>query len=195
MKRTSLILCVIAMLIALPTLSACEQGETRFSTDYPCQFIFRGDYHRGSALLRTMDNPGLFAIVTSEDRQISVGSGKKSITHLTITLNDGTTKEGIDLTTEIENRYNYRAMGANRALIIGCSNFDGLRAYDRQCRYCLDNSSKTDFPLQWTGNGQAVKCDRCGRVYQLEHGSSTDGYRLHEYRVRFDGTLLNVSNK
>ncbi len=174
-------------LFAVALLSGCSDAEPRYSLDYPCQFIFRGDYHAGSALLRVTNNPGLYAIVTSEDKQ--------GITYLHVSLNDGMTTETIPLTTAVEQRYNYRAMGANRALIIGSSNFEGMKAYDRQCRYCLDQSTKMNFPLSFVDNGKAVKCANCNRVYTLEHGISDDGNRLHEYAARYDGVILRVNNK
>ncbi len=168
-------------------LSACSDVENRFSMAHSCNFVFRGDYHPGSALLRTVDNPGLYAIVTS-----SVRSG---ITHLDITLNDGFTKEDIPLTTAVETHYNYAAMGVNRSLIIGCSFADGIKAWDAHCRYCVEVSNLNDAPLRWTDNHLGVACSRCKRTYTLETGSSNDGYRLYEYRARFDGSVITVSNK
>ncbi len=187
MRRFVAFLTFAAVLSVSVFLSSCDEGEPRFSTTYPCQFIFHGNYHPGSALLRTMDNPGLFAIVSSHESQ-----GR---TILTVSLNDGATEETIPLNTEIENKHNYKAMGANRSLIIGCSAFDGLKAYDRQCRYCLDNSSSTNFPLSWADKGRAVECAKCKRVYVLNTGASNDGQRLLEYAVRFDGQILTVNNK
>ncbi len=178
---------IFAALTALTLLTACSDAEPRFSTTYPCNFFFWGDLHRGAALLRTVDNPGLYAIVTSQDRN--------GITTLSVSLNDGVTKETIALTTEKEQRHNYSAMGANRALIIGCSNFEGLKAWDRQCRYCLDNSTQTNFPLTFVNNGRSVKCSNCDREYNLENGISLDGHRLLEYAARYDGTLLRVNNR
>ncbi len=187
MKRHHPILTAVYLLLGMALFTACEKSEALYSTSHACNFVYRGDYHRGSALLRTMDNPGLYAIVTSSE--------KSGITHLTVTLNDNATTETIPLTTEIERRYNYAAMGANRALIIGSSNFNGWKAYDRQCRHCLDKSSSTNFPLTFSDNGRNVTCAKCKSTYALETGSSADGYRLYEYRVRFDGSVITVNNQ
>ncbi len=168
--------------------SSCMDSEERFSKDYACQFVFYGDLHSVSALLRTMDNPGLYAIVTSYDRN--------GITYLNVSLNDGQPSETIPLTTAKEQHINYSAMGANRALIIGCSNFEGIKAWDRQCRHCLDNNSNVNFPLTFSNNGRNVECQKCGRSYVLETGSSADGVRLYEYHARYDinSKMLPVTN-
>lgn len=167
-------------------LAACEKGENRYSMDYPCNFIFRADYHRTSILARVFDNPGMFVCVKVQR--------KSGITHIIAEPNTGAENEDIALTTEIENRYNYDNIGADKSLIIGCSTTNEWRAYDRQCPYCLANNSSVTFPLTWADGGQAVTCARCGRKYNLTYGASADGYRLLEYVPRYDGNVLTVRN-
>lgn len=166
----------------------CDKAENRFNTEYPCNFIFRADYHPTSILKRVLDNPGMFVYVTAQKRQ--------GIIHLLVYPNNGDASENEDiaLTTEIENRYNYDNIGANQSIIIGCSTTSEWHAYDRQCPYCLENSTSVNFPLTWVDNGLSVYCAKCKRTYNLTYGSSTDGYRLLEYRVRYDGTTLTVRN-
>lgn len=173
---------------AAALMVSCEKTEERYS-DRPCYFVYRADYHPANILSRVLSNPGMFVTVTAQKRQ--------GIQHLMITAPFDISNEEKDmpLTTEIENRYSY-TLGANNSLVIGCSVTSEWRAYDRQCPYCLKNYSTTDFPLVWTdgGNGQTMTCGRCGRTYNLNYGMSTDGNRLVEYRIRFDGNVMVVSN-
>lgn len=182
---TTTVMAACAMAVMLTT--ACETEE-RYS-DRPCYFVFRADYHPTHILSRVLSNPGMFITVTAEKRL--------GIPHILTTAPFTLSNEDKDiaLTTEIENRYNY-TFAANNSLIIGCSVTNEGRAYDRQCPYCLRNSSTNNFPLTWTegGNGQTVTCAKCSRTYNLNYGTSTDGQRLVEYRVRFDGTAIVVSN-
>ena len=171
---------------AMIALCACDKAENRFSTEYTCNFVFYTKYHNTSILTRVLDTPGLFVYVEVQGRQ--------GISHVLVYPNNGDAMEDIPLTTEIENRYNYDNIGANRSIIIGCTTTSEWRAYDRQCPYCLDTYSGTSFPLSWTDNGQAVYCKNCKRTYNLTYGASTDGHRLIEYRVRYNGEMLTVRN-
>ena len=108
---------------------------------------------------------------------------------------NGDSNEDIALTTEIENnRVYYDDMGANGQLIVGCTPFGEWRAYDRQCPYCLDNTSSLSHPLTWTSNSQSVECNDCHRVYNLSSGISDDGKRLKEYRIQTNGTVIQIHN-
>ncbi|MDD5896098.1 MAG: hypothetical protein PUC79_07440 [Prevotellaceae bacterium] len=175
---------VLAMVTAL---TACTSDGYRYSTDYPCNFTFYVSYHQTSVLARVLDNPGLYVWVEVQK--------KLGVNHLMVHPNNGDADEDIALTTEIENnRLDYDMMGANGQLIVGCSPFGEWKAYDRQCPYCLDNTTTRNHPLAWTNNGQAVKCSRCSRVYNLSSGISDDGERLKEYRVQTNGTVIQIHN-
>lgn len=174
--------------LSIVIAASCDKAEERFS-DRPCYFMFRADYHNTHILARGLNNPGLFVNVKTQNRQ--------GVRYLMVSAPFDIPAEDkeVALTTEIENRYSY-TLGANNSLITGCSVTNEWRAYDGQCPYCLDNHSTTFFPLTWAegSNGQAVRCNNCKRTYNLNYGASADGHRLVEYRVRFDGRVLTVSN-
>lgn len=113
-----------------------------------------------------------------------------------VSSNNGDADEDIAMTTEIENnRVNYNNLGANNGIILGCSNFNGIRAYDRQCPRCLDGGKNS--PLHWDENAQMVSCQSCGLVYMLETGNcTTESLRLLEYKVAYagQGTPVQVYN-
>ncbi len=171
-------------------ISSCD-GEEKFSRKYPCSFVFQSQYHTTSLLTRSLGNPGMFVIVSATQRQ--------GVTHLLVSTSDGQS-EDIAMTTAIENdRTYYENMGANRSLIIGLSNFDGLKAYDRQCPNCLEERSGSSFPLAFSKDGQSVSCSTCQRTYNLnaegmpQNGQQGD-HALLQYVATYDGTRLYVHN-
>ena len=177
----------VSVIACALTLMACTSDGYRYSTEYPCNFTFYANYHPASLLSRVIDNPGLFVWVEVQR--------KSGVNHLYVHPNNGDGDEDIALTTEIENnRLYYDDMGANGQLIIGCTTFGEGRAYDRQCPYCLENTSTLSHPLVFTGNGQSVTCGKCKREYSLTTGISNDGERLKEYRVQYIGAMLKVHN-
>lgn len=179
---------IAAVALAGTVVTSCDKAEERFS-NRPCYFLFRADYHPASILARVLNNPGMFVNVKTQSRQ--------GIRYIMVSapFDISADDKNMALTTDIENRYSY-TLGANNSLIIGCSVTNEWRAYDGQCPYCLDNHSTTNFPLSWTenGNGHTVTCNNCKRTYNLNYGTSDDGHRLVEYRIRFDGNVLMVSN-
>ena len=176
---------ILSSLLVL-TLSCTSDGY-RYSTDYPCNFRFYTNYHPTSILTRVLDNPGLYVWIEVQKRQ--------GVNHLMVYPSNGDSNEDIALTTEIENnRVYYDDMGANGQLIVGCTPFGEWRAYDRQCPYCLDNTSSLSHPLTWTSNSQSVECNDCHRVYNLSSGISDDGKRLKEYRIQTNGTVIQIHN-
>lgn len=165
---------------------ACDSGEERYSMDYPCLFTFNTQLHITSALTRCLDNPGSFVRV---DVKKELG-----VFNLFIYSNNGKEQEKITLATDKEN-YQMGQVGANNSIIIGCSNFNGLKAYDAQCPNCLDAYTGINYPLSFSSNGQTVSCSKCERIYQLNTEGITDnGLRLIEYRPRYDGRMLVVRN-
>lgn len=184
-RRLSAITIIAFVATAAMVVTGCDDIENTHSTDYPCRFTFDMSLHQTSVLTRIIDNPGLYVGVSS--RKV------KGVTWLTIEPNYGE-KEDFALTTERENYYSYDNMGAANSLIVGCSNFNGLKAYDRQCPSCLRNSRNPVYSLAFTGNKQKMECKACGRVYELETGQSNDGVRLMEYTPRVSGSILTVTN-
>ncbi len=164
-------------LIIMTLLTACS-ADPQYSTTYPCNFYFDTGKHPTSIQTRSLDNPGMWTFVSVRQSQ--------GINHVMVTPNNGDA-EDIAMTTEIENhRVNYNNMGADNGIIVGCSNFSGIRAYDRQCPKCLDNARNS--ALEWDDNRQMVKCQSCQSAYMLENGScTTAGIRLLEYKVAFSG--------
>lgn len=167
-------------------LTACS-ADSQYSTTYPCSFYFDTGKHPTSILTRSLDNPGMWTFVS-----VRLSQG---VNHVMVTPNNGAA-EDIAMTTEIENhRVNYSYMGADNGIIVGRSNFSGIRAYDRQCPKCLDSSKNS--PLNWDNNTQMVKCQSCQSAYMLETGNCTTAkIRLLEYKTAFSGpgTPLQVYN-
>ena len=178
------------LLLVLVLLAACTE-DTKYSRSYPCSFIFQAGSHSTSLLTRALGNAGTFVIVTATQRQ--------GVTHLLVTGADGGS-EDIAMTTVIENeRTSYQNMGANRSLIIGLSNFDGLKAYDRQCPNCLEKLGGINHPLSFSDNGQTVTCSKCHTIYNLNaEGMPINGqqgdHALLQYIIVYDGTRLYVHN-
>lgn len=154
-------------------------AESQYSTQYPCNFYFDTAKHPTSLLTRSLGNQGMWVFVSVQVRQ--------GVNHVIVSPNNGEQDEDIAMTTEIENnRVSYNNLGADNGIIVGCSNFNGIRAYDRQCPRCLENG-KTN-PLQWEDNAQMAGCSSCGLVYLLETGNcTTESLRLLEYKVAYAG--------
>lgn len=151
------------MLICL-LLAACE-ADNKYNTYYPCNFVFFTKNHPTSALTRAISNPGEFVIVRPETQQ--------GVVHLKLAPNHGTWAESdidLDMRTAIENeRQNYSNMGAGRGLVIGRSNFFGLKAYDLQCPNCLKEYELARYPLQWADGGRHLECKQCKRAYDPDN--------------------------
>lgn len=164
---------------------ACDNSEERFSSKYPCAFTFNTTLHPASALTRSLDNPTMY---------VRVDVKRENGIHVLYVYPNSGENERIMLSTDDEN-YRIGQVGANNSIIVGCSTFNGLKAYDAQCPNCLDQFSSNNFPLAFANNGQAVTCKKCSRTYQLNSEGITDnGLRLLEYRVRYDGQRLTVAN-
>lgn len=152
------------ILVMCLLLAACE-ADNKYNTYYPCNFVFNASLYPTSALTRALSNPGEFVIVRPETQQ--------GVVHLKLTPNHGTWAESdVDLTmsTAIDNeRQSYASMGAGRGLVIGRSNFFGLKAYDLQCPNCLKESGVSRYPLQWTDGGRYLECKQCKRIYDPDN--------------------------
>lgn len=182
---------VIQAVIAMILLSGCS-AEQQYSTQYACSFVFFASSHTTSCLTLSLGNPGQFVIVAPQTRQ--------GVTHLMLTPNNGEA-EDLPMTTAKENdRVSYQNMGAQQRIIVGRSQFDGLKAYDGQCPNCMVEYGRTNFPLTWADNGQRLKCDKCSRKYDPNaDGIPTDGQRegdvrLLQYRADYNGERLFVHN-
>ncbi len=188
--------------VCLLLLFAACGGEQQYSTQYPCGFVFFASNHITSCLTLALGNPGTFVIVEPQTQQ--------GVTHLLLTPNSGRMVDGqwsavnaedLPMTTAKENdRVTYQNMGAQQRLIIGCSKFDGLKAYDGQCPNCIREYGRTHFPLVWADKGERLRCDKCGRKYDPNaNGIPTDGQqkddvRLLQYRIDYNGERLYVHN-
>ena len=190
MKRSIIIRLAQAVML-LTILTGCA-AEQQYSTQYACSFLFYANIHPTSALTLALGNPGAFVIVEPQIRQ--------GVVHLMLTPNVGNT-EDVPMTTAKENdRLSYNTMGAQQRLVVGRSQFDGLKGYDGQCPNCIRETSRTNFPLRWAANGQRLECGKCQRQYDPNaDGLPTSGQkegdvRLLQYRVDFNGERLFVHN-
>lgn len=180
-------LAAVLMVVTMVVAGACSDDvQDQYSTEYPCRFTFDTRLHPTSLLTLALDNPGSFVRVDA------VREG--NLTYLTMSSNNGRETEQLPLTTDKEN-YLVGTMGANGSIIVGCSTFNGLRAYDSQCPNCLKERTGNAFPLTWTANGQAVECATCSRRYELNYdGRADNGAPLLQYKVGRNATTLSVYN-
>ena len=185
---------LFTLLFSLLLLLSCT-GEQQYSTSYPCSFAFYASNHPNCVLSLSLASPGQFVIV--------VPQLKSGVTHLMMTPNLGEWTEeqkDVKMVTAIENeRLNYDNMGANRRLIVGCSNFNGLKCFDGQCPNCLLNGTLSNYPLSWTDRGQMLVCQKCSRKYNpnaegIPTNGGEDDRRLIEYRIEFNGDRLFCHN-
>lgn len=195
-------LMAITYIFASSILAGCD-AENSISTRYPCQFIFRTVYHPGSTIETALNGPGTYTMISA--KKIN------GAWNIYSTINDGKNQtETIVLSTAKENYANYTYLGAGNdtkdakknGFILGCTNFSGPIAWDRQCPNCILQYSGTNYPLEWTGNRQSVICNKCQRIYSLENGTITSGGQgkedkpLMRYRVEYNGigSILTVGN-
>ncbi len=178
--------CLVGPLV-LWLLASCNADQS-ISRDSVCRFTFLYQYHPTSQLFVAAQNPGSYVFVTTR------GDGKSVVRRVFVQGNaEGAVMETNDITTAVENNLNY-LLGANNdiGLIIGCTNLNGLRAYDRTCPNC-----EVMRALQWTGNREQVVCNDCHRTYVLETGAviaGAEGKPLQRYNCAFNGTSLNAWN-
>ncbi len=190
------------LLLCLYSLTACD-AESRISTRYPCQFIFRTNYHPGTSIETALNNMGTYTMISAQKMN--------GAWNIYSTPNDGKNHtETIILSTAKENYANYSYLGAGKdpkdakknGFILGLSNFNGPVAWDRQCPNCITQYGGTNYPLEWTGNRQSVICNKCQRTYSLENGIITTGRQgkndepLMQYQVTYQGigSILTVGN-
>lgn len=197
MSFTSLSFLIISSFGLL--LNSCD-AENSISRKYPCQFIFKTQFHPGTSVETALNNQGNYTFVCAKK--------VNGAWHIYSTLNDGRNHtEDIPLTLATENYANYSYLGAGNdskdatknGFILGLTNFNGPVAWDRQCPNCITQYGSTNFPLEWTGNRQSVVCKKCNRTYALETGAITSGDKgdgLMKYNVSYGGigSILTVGN-
>ena len=187
MRRICYMVAAALLCVASAVLSAScsDDVQEQYSDEYRCYFTFDTQLHPTSMLTLAVDNPGSFVMVSA-----SLVSGR---TVLDISNWSGTAEQ-VPINTDKEN-YLIGSMGANSSIIVGCSTFNGMRAYDAQCPNCLHDYSGRSFPLSWTANGQALTCAKCSRRYELNYeGRADSGRALLQYRVERNGVSLVVRN-
>lgn len=174
---------------SLVLMSSCKKDDDMISRRYPCRFQFYADQHPTSIIITACKSPGSYVYIYTE-------IDSKGIRHVYAQSNNGKTPtEDNIITTDKEVSYTAYLLGANNAigLIVGCSNFNGLVAYDRICPNCTGMRS-----LAWSEeNRQHVVCHSCKRTYDLETGAlvdGDDGDALLRYGCSFNGTVLSVGN-
>lgn len=192
--------CLATYFLSLGILFLVSCGaENSISRRYPCQFIFKTQFHPGTSIETALNGQGIYTFVSAKRQN--------GAWHIYSTLNDGRNHtEDIALTLATENYANYTYLGAGNntdatknGFILGQTNFNGYVAWDRQCPNCITQYNSTNFPLEWTGNRQSVICQKCKRTYALETGAITSGNKgdaLMRYQVSYAGigSILTVGN-
>lgn len=178
---------IIACGFLLIATQSCKDDET-ISRRYPCRFQFYVEQHATSIVFSACKSPGSYVFISTK-------IDEKGIRHVYAQSNNAKMPvEDNIISTDKEANYTAYLLGANNeiGLIVGCTNFSGLAAYDRICPNCPDLR-----PLVWSANGQKVQCNRCQRTYDLETGTLVNGAAgdaLLRYGCNFDGTRLSVGN-
>ena len=187
----SLVSAVASLVLAMLVLCGCD-ADNEYDVSHRCFFSFDTNLHNTS-LVRNALNPlasGVFVLVYTTQ--------KSGITVVNTQLNDGKTS-GEDYITTAKENYTAYILGTNNGLIIGHSSLgNGLFAFDRQCPNCISDYNLYKYPLNWTNNGQWVKCNKCQRTYDLNNFGviieGDKGSKLIRYKASYDGSLLNVRN-
>ena len=184
----------LLLLLFLFLLPACDEEE-KYSTSYPCSFVFYCSNHPDCALSLAVTNPGQMVIVYPQLRD--------GVTHLILIPNQGnwtSQQTDVAMVTAIENdRLSYDRMGASRRLVIGMSNFNGLKCYDGHCPRCLSTGTTGNYPLHWLSDGKLVECSNCQAQYNTDAegvavNAGEESLRLIEYRIEYNGTQLYAHN-
>lgn len=169
-------------------LAACDDATDFISHRYRCHFIFDVQQHPTSLLVAAVKSPGAYVFVTT------TGDGKNSVRHVYVTSNALNTPQEDNLIRTDRENYSTYLLGARNdiGLIVGCTNFNGMTAYDRACPNCTSLTA-----LSFAGNRQQVECKHCGRTYDLETGAIVDGNNgepLMRYIVKYNGQQIYVNN-
>ncbi len=182
LKRIILFLCL------LTAVTACKKEEDFISRRYPCRFQFDGELHPTSIILSACKSPGSYVYIYTKV--------VNNVRHVYAQSNDSRVPtEDNAITTAKEANYSAYLLGANNeiGLITGCTNFNGVAAYDRICPNCPVLEA-----LAWvSSNRQRVVCNTCKRTYELETGTIVEGAAgegLLRYGCNFTGTFLSIGN-
>jgi len=182
MRRLLLLLCLLTAVLS------CKKEEDIISRRYPCRFQFNGELHTTSIILSACKSPGSYVYIYTKIL--------KNVRHVYAQSNDGRTPtEDNVIATDKEANYSAYLLGANNeiGLIVGCTNFSGVTAFDRVCPNCAALQ-----PLTWSKeNRQRVVCNSCKRTYELETGTLVEGAEgdgLLRYGCNFNGVFLSVGN-
>jgi len=186
---------VFLFLSAVALLCGCAD-DFQYGSPYQCSFVYFASDHATSALSLSLDNPGQFCIVTTRQ--------ERGITHIVAVPNSGSYgAEALDVpmvTAKENDRLSYSHMGAGGRLIIGCTfsslTSTPLRAYDGECRACLDELGRAAAPLDWSSDGQTLVCRRCLRTYNPNADGTVIAAQgqvnkpLYQYRIDLAGGRL-----
>ena len=189
--RHSIIMMITAACVSMAMLLASCNGESEYSSQHECYFLFDTSIHNTSIIKNALipDAPGKFARITQ--------SQQNGIPCVDIQLNDGKTSESNKITTAIETQRKY-VLGIYNGIIVGYSTLgNGLYAFDNLCPNCYNTGRYQQ--LSWDNNGTWVKCSRCQRTYDLNNGgiivTGEQGAKLIRYMAQYTGKILVVHNK
>ena len=179
-------------------LTACG-ADPVFDNEYAPSFSFNVGWHKGCIIEDALSIAGTFVFIS-----VPTDGNPRFV----ITPSNPDREEVLLPVSEIERRAleaqrqsPWGTMGINRRLLVGTSNFDGLKAFDGHCPSCHAETGRRDYPLTWTENHQHVGCANCGRVYNpngngsLMNAKGSSDRNLKNYGVDYNGQILTVRNK
>lgn len=174
-------------------LAGCD-ADNKYNTYYPVNFVFYANLYPTCALTRALNSPGDFCIVEP-------WKDNRGQWHLKLTPNHGQWADSdvnLALGTTIDNKMiNYNMMGAGMGLIIGHSNAFGKKCFDLQCPNCLKEQGIARYKMEWTDNGNHLKCSNCNRVYNQDNDDGTivsggkkgDNMLIQYQHITYDQTV------
>jgi len=190
--RHSIIMMITAACVTMAMLLASCNGESEYSSQHECYFLFDTSSIHNTSIIKNALNPeapGTFVRISQAQRN--------GILYFDAQLNDGKTSESNKITTAIETQRKY-VLGIYNGIIVGYSTLgNGLYAFDNLCPNCYNTGRYQQ--LSWDNNGTWVKCSRCQRTYDLNNGgiivTGEQGAKLIRYMAQYTGKILVVHNK
>lgn len=174
-------------LMALLTLTACDEAESEFDTTHRAAFLYRSVATQ-SALRSALNDYGVYC-------RVWVSGG-----HYLFENNNGVT--GQDNILAVAGGRPYNALCGfivGRRSSIDMKGRQPLYAYDLACPNC-DRESALSVPLYFVARGDArVTCRRCKRVYNPDEAGQLvggeKGIHLIRYHIDYDGmNILQIYN-
>lgn len=162
-------------------MTSCSQAEFEYNSPHDCYFLFDNSLHQNALMASAMTAGSNIFVKISKGTEVVKGMATN---YVYISTSDKKSSDKVAITTAVENYMSYE-LGAQNCLLFGYNVFDNkFVAFDAQCRSCYENGAKSE--LSWTDSSTEVKCNKCGRSYNLYNGTISKGEggeRLWEYRA------------